>query len=510
MNSIWEADPFLEEIKKSNSDLYIEYLNELTHEIESATGLCSYSETPTEIFEVITKKHPELRGMILAHPNCPQELITLAVDEIMITEDIKKMAKTKATKATKIRFSEKEAIRISYNDVINSPLRISGAVLASLWQQADKEEKIKITSRIDCPTDLLMDTWNLDYSDDTLVFDLLGTAIANIAAHSNIPKKLINELMRYDLNNVCGYEDRSLGQILLNNPAVPNEVKALIALQGISKQPDAVSDEKITGIHFWPSNCAYKYKKVNSKFREIFSALGHPESILKSSEIVTTNTYNAEIVLQYWASGISERIYECLWPELSNNSRVNFFCQHSNYDGNHTYVGVDGLDLSDDAFNNRLGYGNRQWIKEAILDFQDLKEEFATRTFYEFAEENWPDEVLISYTILEKLDEELYTLNTLGEKYILDSGNESFQEEATYRVSVIPNPSQDVWGVLDSKRQSIIMSIIEVALQSTNTKILKFATYLGVLIALNPATTKEFHDRLRNINNVLIKQALGE
>jgi hypothetical protein len=482
MNSIWEADPFLEEIKKSNSDLYIEYLNELTHEIESATDLCRYSKTPTEIFEVITKKHPELRGMILAHPNCPQELITWAIEKKELTDA-----------------------------VIKSPVRISGAVLSSLWQQADKQERVNITSRIDCPTDLLMDTWNLDYSDDTLVFDLLGTAIENIAAHSNIPKKLINELMRYDLNNVCGYKASSLGQILLNNPAVPNEVKALIALQGISKQPDAVSDEKITGIYFWPSNCAYKYKKVNSKFREIFSALGHPESILKSSEIVTTNTYNAEIVLQYWASGISERIYECLWPELSNNSRVNFFCQHSNYYGNHTYVGVDGLDLSDDAFNNRLGYGNRQWIKEAILDFQDLKEEFATRTFYEFAEEeNWPDEVLISYTILEKLDEELYTLNTIGEKYILDSGNESFQEEATYRVSVIPNPSQDVWGVLDSKRQSIIISIIEVALQSTDTKILKFATYLGVLIALNPATTKEFRDRLQNINNVLIKQALGE
>ena len=482
MNSIWEADPFLEEIKKSNSDLYIEYLNELTHEIESATNLCRYSKTPTEILEVITKKHPERRSMILAHPNCPQELITWAIEKKELTEA-----------------------------VIKSPVRISGAVLSSLWQQADKEERVNITSRIDCPTDLLMDTWNLDYSDDSLLLNLQELVIGNIAAHPNIPKKLINELMRYDLNIRCGFEYRSLGEILLNNSAVPDEVKALIAIQGISKQPDSTSDEKGDPIYDWPSNCAYNYKKVNSKFREIFSAIGHPESILKSSETITINTYNSEIVLQYWASGVSERIYECLWPELSNNSRVNFFCSHSSYDGDRTYIGIDGLDLSDDAFENQLSDGDRQWIKgEAILDFQDVKEEFAARSFNEFHSDERSDDVLISCAILEKLDDELYTLNTIGEKYILDSGNEEFQDNLTYRVSVIPNPSQDVWGVLDSKRQSIIMSVIEVALQSTDTKFLKFATYLGVLIALNPATTKEFRDRLRNLNDDLIKQALGE
>jgi hypothetical protein len=190
---------------------------------------------------------------------------------------------------------------------------------------------------------------------------------------------------------------------------------------------------------------------------------------------------------------------------------VNFFCNHSSYDGDSTYVGIGGLDLSDDAFKNQLSDGDRQWIKgEAILDFQDVKEEFAARSFKEFHSDERSDDVLISCAILEKLDDELYTLNTIGEKYILDSGNEEFQDNLTYRVSVIPNPSQDVWGVLDSKRQSIIMSVIEVALQSTDTKFLKFATYLGVLIALNPATTKEFRDRLRNLNDDLIKQALGE
>jgi hypothetical protein len=215
-------------------------------------------------------------------------------------------------------------------------------------------------------------------------------------------------------------------------------------------------------------------------------------------------------VLQYWCVE-DERIYKCLWPDLAENSKVNFFFQNSSWQGDRTYIGVPGdLDLTDEEFMNRV-YGSHDWIiPNTTLSYDDVIEEISDRGFNDILESEPTEEIIVSAAIAEGLSNGLFSLTEKGKLYIEDAGNDWFgdADDVTFAAEVKPDPSQKVWSELDQKRQAVIIEIIEATLADVNAQNYKFAAYLGSLIALNPSISTEIRAKLENLPSALIKQAL--
>lgn len=478
----WAMDPYLEDLKDSDLETYLGYLNSLANDFDSANLILAYNFIPKQILENISTNHPKHRINILKHPNCPRELITWAIHE-----------------------NSEEFI----NALIASPITLSGDDLAHIWEKSDISQRVAMAARKDCPTDLLMDTWNCDYSEDSLFMNNRELAFKNIASNPNIPKKLIIEFMKYPLETVLDGQ-LTIGQLLLQNPSVSDETKALLVLRGVEK-PVQVQEENIQGqIYVWPSNLAYRSRKVEQKYRDLFSSKAHPSSILDTRENLASTPYDTNVVLQYWRFE-DERIYKCLWPDLADNSKVNFFFQNSSWQGDRTYIGVPGdLDLTDEEFMNRV-YGSRDWIiPSTTLSYDDVIEEISDRGFNDILESEPTEEIIVSAAIADGLSSGLFSLTEKGKLYIEDAGNDWFgdADDVTFAAEVKPDPSQKVWSELDQKRQAVIIEIIEATLADVNAQNYKFAAYLGSLIALNPSISTEIRAKLESLPSALIKQAL--
>ena len=478
----WDTDPFLEDLKDSDLETYLEYFNSVAKDFDSAYWLFAYSLTPTQVLEKIATTHPKHRINILKHPNCPRELITWAIHEN--SEEIT-------------------------NALISSPITISGDDLALIWEKSEISQRVAMAARKDCPTDLLMDTWNCDYSEDTLFMNNHELAFKNIASNPNIPKKLIIEFMKYPLETVLDSQ-LTLGQLLLGNSSVVDETKALLVLRGVEK-PVQDQQENMQGqIYGWPSNLAYRSREVEQKYRDFFSSKAHPSSILDTREQLASIPYNASVVLHYW-SVEDERIYKCLWPDLADNSKVNFFFQNSSWQGDHAYIGIPGdLDLTDEEFMNRVS-GSENWIiPSTTLSYDEVIEEISDRGFNDILESEPAEEIIVSAAMSEGLSNGLFTLTEKGKLYIQDAGNDWFgdADDVTFAAKVKPDPSQKVWSELDQKRQEIIIEMIETTLADVNAQNYKFAAYLGSLIALNPSISPEMRAKLESLPSALIKLAL--
>jgi hypothetical protein len=480
-NNSW-MDPYLTQLEQDNPKGFYDYVSLLAKEKESAQILAHYNGTSEELLAEIAKTHASLRSQILLHPNCPRELIGWAIG------------------------AENRALAY---EVIKSPLSISGSELHRLWERGDIAVKVATTSRKDCPADLIMDTWKLDFSDDSLFENNREEAMKNIASHPNIPKKLIVEFMRYPLDTIFD-GNVTLGHLLLQNPSIPDETRALLALRGVQKQNQENKTEAKNLMSRWPSTQVYKFRKIDQGFRDLFSSLAHPESLLDIREKLSNARYDATIVLSYWISDESSRIYKCLWPELANNPKTHIFYSASTYEGDHSYVGVEGgLDLSDEKFRNKIG-GSPSWIKSSnTLSYDEVNHEIANRGFNDFLESEPTDEIIISAAIRENLSQELYSITESGEKYIQEAGNDWFQDDVTYLADVKPDPSQKVWSELDETRQQVIFSVIKSAVLEDDEDCSSFAQYLGALLAMNPNISVELRKELAELPSELIRQALN-
>jgi hypothetical protein len=478
---MWELDPYLENLKAKDLDAYHEYLNSLVGEIDSARVLINYKFTPLQILEAVVKKHPVLRVAVLQHQNCPQELVDWAI---------------------------KEATEETISALISSPVSIPGDELVAIWTKSEIGQRVALASRNDCPTDLLMDTWHLDFSNDSLFENNREIAMTNIAGNPNIPKKLIVEIMKYPLDVVL-HGQLTLGEQLIQNPAVSDEAKALLATRGIEKKLINTENEVQRLIYSWPSNHVYDARKVQQKYRDLFSRMAHPESILDVRENVAEMEYSPKTVLQYWITDSNKRIYKCLWPDLADNPKVNFFYSASSWQGDHAYVGIAGdLDLSDDDFKNKV-HGTEKWITSSnSLSFEEVIEEISGRGFLDILESEPTEEIIVSAAVAERANDGLFTITEKGKQYIEDAGNDWFDDDITYFAEVKPDLSQKVWSALDANRQQRVINVIKSALQDKGAEHFKFAEYLGALLALNPALTKEMREQLESTPSEIIKKAL--
>ena len=477
---IWELDPYLEKLKANDLDTYHEYLNSLVGEIDSARVLINYQFTPQEILKAILKKHPVLRIAVLQHQNCPQELVDWAI---------------------------KEATEETISALISSPVSIPGDDLVAIWAKSEIGQRVALASRHDCPTDLLMDTWHLDFSNDSLFENNREIAMTNIAGNPNIPKKLIVEIMKYPLDVVL-HGQLTLGEQLIQNPAVSDEAKALLAARGIEKKLINTENEVQRLIYAWPSNYVYDARAIKQKYRDLFSSLAHPESILDIRENVAEMEYSPKTVLQYWITDSNKRIYKCFWPDLADNPKVNFFYSASSWQGDHAYVGIAGdLDLSDDDFKNKV-HGTEKWITSSnSLSFEEVIEEISGRGFQDILESEPTEEIIVSAAIAERANDGLFSITQKGKQYIEDAGNDWFDDDVTYFAEVKPDPSQKAWSALDANRQQTILNVIKSALEDKGEEHYKFAEYLGALLALNPSLSEEIREQLESTPSEIIKKA---
>ena len=478
---MWEQDPYLENLKESDSETYFDYLNSLVSDLDSARVLISYKFTPQQILEAVAKKHPVLRVGILQHTNCPNELVAWAI---------------------------KEATEETISALISSPLSISGDDLAAVWAKSDIAQRVALTSRRDCPTDLLMDTWNSDFSEDSLFENNREIAFTNIAGNPNIPKKLVVELMKYPLDSLLDGQ-LTIGQLLIQNSGVSDETKALLALRGVEKRVVEAEVDVQRLIYRWPSNHVYEARNIQQKYRDLFSSMAHPESILDTRENLTEKKYDAKTVLQYWITDSNKRIYKCLWPDLAENPQVNFFYSGSSWEGDHAYIGIVGdLDLTDEEFRNKI-HGTEAWITSSnTLSFDEVVEEISGRGFVDILESEPTEEILISAAISERANDGLFSITDKGKQYIHDAGNDWFDDDITFVAEAKPDPSQKVWSKLDTNRQKAIFNVIQSALDDKSEENYKFAEYLGALLALNPSISQEVRLQLEKTPSDLTKKAL--
>jgi hypothetical protein len=478
---MWELDPYLENLKANDIDTYHEYLNSLVDGIDSARVLINYKFTPQQVLEAVAKKHPVLRVAVLQHRNCPQELVDWAM---------------------------KEGTEESISALVSSPLSISGDDLAAIWAKSEIGQKVALTSRHDCPTDVLMDTWHSDFSDDSLFENNREIAMSNIAGNPNIPKKLIVEIMKYPLDVVL-HDQLTLGELLIQNPAVSDETKAHLALRGVEKKLIKTENDVQRLIYSWPSNHVYDARNIQQKYRDLFSSMAHPESILDIRENLAKIKYSSKTVLQYWITDSNKRIYKCLWPDLADNPQVNFFYSASSWEGDHAYVGIAGdLDLSDDDFKNKV-HGTENWITSSnTLSFEEVTEEISGRGFLDILESEPTEEIIISAALTERANDGFFSITEKGKQYIQDAGNDWFDDDMTYFAEAKPDPSQKVWSKLDANRQQTILNVIQSALQDREEEHYKFAEYLGALLALNPSLSKEMRVQLENTPSEFLKKAL--
>lgn len=477
---LWELDPYLEKLKADDIDTYSEYLGSLVGELDSARVLIYYEFTPQEILEDVAKKHPVLLVEMLQHRNCPRELLDWAM---------------------------KEGTEESISALISSPLPISGDEFVAIWAKSEIGQRVALASRPDCPTDLLMDTWYSDFSQDSLFENNRDIAFTNIAGNPNIPKKLIVEIMKYPLDIVL-HGKLTLGELLMQNPAVSDETKTLLAQRGVKNKLTETEIDVQQLISSWPSNHVYRARDVQQKYRDLFSSMAHPESILDIRESLAEINYSSKTVLQYWITDRNKRIYKCLWPDLANNAKVNFFYSASSWEGDHAYVGVVGdLDLSDDDFKNEV-HGTENWITSSnTLSFDEVSEEISQRGFLDILESEPTEEIIISAALIERASGGLFSITEKGKQYIHDAGNDWFEDDITYLAEAKPDPSQKVWSNLDATRQQAILNVIQSALQDGSEN-LKFAEYLGALLALNPSLSDEMRKQLENMPSEIIKKAL--
>ncbi len=478
----WEIDPYLELLRESDIETYLQYLKDLVLDINSARFLISYELTPTNILQEVAKKHEKLRFGVLQHQNCPRELIQWAINE-----------------------GSEETFRA----LISTPLQISGQDIAAIWSKSEIAQKVALTARQDCPTDILMDTWNLDFSQDSLFENNREDAFKNIASHPNIPKKLIVEFMKYPLETIID-GNLTLGQLLLQNPSLTDETKALLVLRGVEKKSQGTQGDPTGHLYWWPSNYAYEARSKYQSLREFFSEAGHPESILDTRESLSSSEYSPKTALQYWLSDNKSRIYKCLWPDLTKNPKVNFFYKLSSWDGAYAYVGVAGdLDLNDDDFKNKVHEIEKWIISSNTLSFEDVVGEISDRGFVDLLESDPHEEIIVAAAIVENTSGGLFTITEKGKKYIQEAGNDWFEDEVTYLADVTSDPSQKIWSELGSDRQRVILSVIRGNLIEKENENFNFAEYLGALIALNPSNTSEVLDELRSLPSELIKKALN-
>jgi hypothetical protein len=188
---------------------------------------------------------------------------------------------------------------------------------------------------------------------------------------------------------------------------------------------------------------------------------------------------------------------------------VNFFYSASSWQGDHAYVGIAGdLDLSDDDFKNKV-HGTEQWITSSnSLSFEEVIEEISGRGFLDILESEPTEEIIVSAAVAERANDGLFTITEKGKQYIEDAGNDWFDDDITYFAEVKPDPAQKVWSALDANRQQRVINVIKSTLQDKGAEHFKFAEYLGALLALNPALTKEMREQLESTPSEIIKKAL--
>jgi len=220
--------------------------------------------------------------------------------------------------------------------------------------------------------------------------------------------------------------------------------------------------------------------------------------------------YSPKTVLQYWIADSNKRIYKCLWPDLADNPKVNFFYSASSWEGDHAYVGIAGdLDLTDDDFKNKV-HGTEKWITSSnTLSFEEVIEEISGRGFQDILESEPTEEIIVSAAIAERANDGLFTITKKGEQYIEDAGNDWFDDDVTYFAEVKPDPSQKAWSALDANRQQTILNVIKSALEDKGEEHYKFAEYLGALLALNPSLSEEMREQLESAPSEIIKKALN-
>jgi hypothetical protein len=290
---------------------------------------------------------------------------------------------------------------------------------------------------------------------------------------------------------------------------VSDETKELLAKRGIEKKMLKTENEVQRLIYSWPSNYVYDARGSKQKYRDLFSSLAHPESILDLRENMAEIEYSSKTVLQYWITDSNKRVYKCLWPDLADNPKVNFFYSASSWEGDHAYVGIAGdLDLSDGDFKNKV-HGTERWITSSnTLSYEEVIEEISGRGFLDIIESEPTEEIVVSAAISERANDGLFTITQKGKQYIEDAGNDWFDDDITYFAEVKPDPSQKVWSALDANRHQTILNVIKSALQDKDDEHYSFAEYLGALLALNPSLSKEMRKQLESTPSEIIKKAL--
>jgi hypothetical protein len=538
-----DTDPYLDRLLASDPELHNELLLEFLKWPQTNQALTLHEATPVEILRRILGGikgvKPYWATAALSHPNCPPELIM---------EKLKTGSDDELLALTRNRSLNDDQVRVlamsSYSPILTwvcrrpdcppDILEESFSICLKQWEVA--LERMRERGDVDNSATIFDDDLLFGEFDDQNGFlEVDKDLLEAIAANSNTPDQVFKKMMTMDLR-MEWFDNGSLGKTLLLNPSVAAEDRAFLALQGFTNE--VTRPNQVTSMvehHGLPSSMVFQISKFPKRFKEALNSVGHPLAVLDPDLDVSEHEYSFNEIVNEWIK--HETIYRTLWPELSERGDIHFNYRRSSYDGDFFYFSHKDLNLEHDFSRGSYGYNSmgypfvdRAWAVTAEhMSIEMSYENFSSRDmidFFEGDDEDMYDHVLASVISQNSYEGEVttysssgetkrtvkaqYSLTKKGEKFVCDSADSYFSEDADVEVNLFPEKAlPDSWKALSGEKKDLITRIIiEGFHQKVDTKY-QYAEHFLACIALHPNTPDSIRQSMSGIESTIIQQALG-
>lgn len=496
------SDPFLNRIEDEDPKLYLDILYSLIKYKVANKSIARHGRTPREVLSAMLKDSDPPVYEILQHPNCPREvleanllsqdsinLISLASNPILNQSQIEILAKGDDV-AVKMHLSRRSDL--------------SEGVIRELFEWAKKESREET------------EQWSSIAENTDEEATQKTSWFYGIAKNPDTPRDIIEALLKFDLK-AEDYDGTTLGQVLMSNPALSDEDRALLSINGIPPKKSESHDVNMLEHEGLPSSRAFEIRDFPIQFIQELAKAGHPFALFHPDLPLREFPTSFNDYLDHFIK--SEIIYRTLWPELINRGDTKFFYLRSSYDGDALYFYVPGLTLEHNFMRGELTYNSmsfpfidREWVEvNEEIDVDDVVELFNNRTTFDGCI-NYDDtaDCLLAFSISHAVSSNEAELTERGREFLQSEGSTYFDDDVDYHARILPEKALPYsWKRLsEEKRIAITKMLIEGFNEKVDTKY-QFAEHFLVCIALLPSTSDATLSLLEKVDSLTVREALN-
>lgn len=493
------TDPYLNRIEEQDPELYLELLSTLIKYKIVNKSLACHGRTPSEALSTILKDLDPPIYEILQHPNCPREVLeanlrspdsfnrmSTASNPNLDQSQIESLAKDEDA-SVKIHLSRRPDL--------------SEGVIRELFEWAKKESREET------------EQWSSIAEETGEEVTQKTSWFYGIAKNPDTPRDIIEALLKFDLK-AEDYDGSTLGQALMSNPALREEDKVLLSINGVP--PKKLESQEVNMLEHegLPSSKAFEIPDFPIHLIQALAKAGHPFALFHPDLPLGKFPTSFNDYLDYFIK--SEIIYRTLWPELIERGDIKFFYLRSSHDGDALYFHVPGLKFEHNFMRGEMTYNSmsypfieRDWVE--VIEEQDADDVvalFEHRTIDEFIDYE-AEEILLALSISHTVSSNEAELTKKGREFLKSEGSWLFDDDVEYHARILPEKALPYsWTRLsEEKRIAITKLVIEGFNEKIDTKY-QFAEHFLVCIALLPSTSDAIRSLLEKVDSSPVREAL--